>query len=447
MNPTTKRRFDQIRRRWRTVLVITVLAMLTTLQPLLLSKPTYAATSTLVLSSPGRNPVEDAAMAVGYATLLNQPATVDRLRANGNIPADVTFEARMVGASPILTIEATATDPTVAQDAAQTMAEAFRDDINSVRQRRNAKAIHDRQAELDSLLSRPGPDGFMNPMAPAVQQELNTLRADSTDQLQELQLRAGVTQVSAHIAFQFLARALGGLLLGVLAALGLASLSTRLANAADLLEKTGVKPLAEIPTGGTAEMDRLREDRLRALANVVSMQDLPKSTVVAVTDSHGACGAVELAAALARLSAGQGNSTVLVHTMNDPSLRSPGFNEALADHKVVSSVLQPGTVESLKVMRSGSGLADRYPLVSRERIVAVFDELRADTDVIVVASPAISDDIDAQPICAAADFTIVVVDRNRTRASDVTAAVETLADTHAVLMGAVLVDGPESGTR
>ena len=64
MNPTVRRRIDQIRQRWWLVLVIAVLATLTALQPLLLSKPTYAATSTLVLSSPGRNPVEDAAMAL-----------------------------------------------------------------------------------------------------------------------------------------------------------------------------------------------------------------------------------------------------------------------------------------------------------------------------------------------------------------------------------------------
>ena len=57
-------------------------------------------------------------MAVGYATLFNEPATIDRLRATTKIPEDVTFEARTVAASPILTIEATADDPKVAQDAA-----------------------------------------------------------------------------------------------------------------------------------------------------------------------------------------------------------------------------------------------------------------------------------------------------------------------------------------
>ncbi len=447
MNPTTKRRIQQVRQRWWVVLIIATLATLSGLQPMLTNKPTYAATSTLVLASPGRSPVEDAAMAVGYATLLNEPATIARLKAARNIPKEVTVEGRMVGASPIVTVAATATDPNVAQDAAQDIAEAFRDDINSVRQRRNAKAIHDRQAELDSLLSRPGPDGFMNPMAPAVQQELNTLRADSTDQLQELQLRAGVIQEPPKLAFQFAARALGGLVLGVLAALGLATLSRRVSTSAELQERTGIKPLIEVPAGGSVTSDRLREDRLRMLANMVSLHALPKSTVVALTDIRGASAARELAGALAKLSAEQGNSTVLVHTSNDAPLRTArtGFNEALADRNVVSSVLQAGTVESLKIMYSGSAVADRYPLVSRDRIAGVFDELRAEADVIVIVAPSMVDAVDAQPICAAADLTIVVVDGRDTRAGDVTAAVESLADTHAVLLGAVLVEGRKGG--
>lgn len=447
MNPIVRRRIDQVRRRWWVVLVIATLATLSGVQLLTTNKPMYEATSTLVLASPGRSPVEDAAMAVGYASLLNEPATIARLKAARNIPKEVTVEGRMVGASPIVTVAAAATDPNVAQNAAQDVAEAFRDDINAVRQRRIDKAIQDRQAELDVLMTKPGPDGFMNPLVPVVQQQLNTLRSDSTDQLQELQLRAGVTQESPKLAFQFAARALGGLVLGVLAALGLATMSRRLSNSTELLEKTGIKPLIEVPAGGSMKQDSLREDRLRMLANMVSLQDLPKSTVVALTDTRGASAARELAAALARLSAEQGNSTVLVHTGNDAPLRTAriGFNEALADRNVVSSALQAGTVESLKIMYSGSAVTDRYPLVSRDRIAAVFDELRAEADVIVVVAPSIVDTVDTQPICAAADLTIVVVDGRNTRAGDVTAAVESLADTHAVLLGAVLVEGRKGG--
>ncbi len=62
-------------------------------------------------------------------------------------------------------------------------------------------------------------------------------------------------------------------------------------------------------------------------------------------------------------------------------------------------------------------------------------------DTIVVVAPSIVDTIDSQPICTAADFTIVVVGSRSSRAGDVTAAVDALADAHVVLLGAVMVDG------
>jgi Mrp family chromosome partitioning ATPase len=324
------------------------------------------------------------------------------------------------------------------------MAEAFRDDINSVRRRATAEAIADLDRQLDQLLSQPAPDGSMNPLVPSVQARLDAIDG-STNQLQNLQLRAGVTKIAPNIVLELVQRAVGGLLLGILAALGLAALSTRLVNSADLLDKTGIEPLVEVPGAGSITRNRLREERLRTLANIVSLQDLPKSTVVALTDSRGARGARDLAEALARLSAQQGYRTVLVYADNDASQQTQGagFNDVLADSSLVHCVLKDGAVDSLKIVPSGSVVADRYALMSRERIDAVFDELRQDADTIVVVAPSIADSIDSQPICAAADHTMLVVARRSSRAGDVTSAVDALADAHAVLLGAVLIDGTE----
>lgn len=446
MNPNVSRRFDQVRRRWWVVLAIAGLGALSAL-PLLQANPTYAATSTLVLSSPGRNPVEDATMITGYSTLFNDPATIGRLKTGHDIPEGVTFEARMVGASPILTVEAIAADPKVAQDSALKMAEAFTADINSVRQRRNDKAIQETQHQLDLLLNQPGPDGSMNQLVPVVQQRLDNLRADSTDQVQELQPRGGVTEIAPDIKIELMLRAGGGLLLGVLAALGLAALSTKLENSTDLLDKTGVETLVDVPAGDSLGQRRLREDRLRRLANIVNLQDLPKSVVVAVTDSRGARGAQNLAEALATLSAKQGYRTVLVYADNETAAatQGAGFNDALIDTGLVEGVLKDGAVDSLKIMPSGSVVGDRYSLVSRGKVEAVVDELRTVADTIVIVAPSITETIDSQPICAAADLSILVVDKHSSRAPGVTAAVEALADARAVLLGAVLVGGREHG--
>jgi len=387
-------------------------------------------------------------MAVGYAALFNDPATIVRLTATNKIPEGVTLAAGTVAASPILAIEATAEDPEVAQDTAQTMAYAFRDDINLVRQADYDEAIQEAQHQLDSLLSQPGPDGSVNPLVPGVQTRLDAMRDNSTNKLQVLQLRAGVTKIAPAIVLDLALRAAGGLLLGILAALGLAALSTRLGSSADLLDKTGIEPLVEVPAGGSIERNRVREDRLRTLANAVSLQDSSKSTVVALTDCRGARGARDLAEAVARLSAQQGYRTVLVYADNDAShqTQGAGFNDVLADSGLANSVLKDGAVGSLKVMPSGSVMADRYSLTGRERIVTVFDELRTGADIIVIVAPSIADTIDSQAICGAADLTLVVVGRRSSRAGDVTAAVDALADAHAVLLGAVMIDGKPQRT-
>ena len=104
-------------------------------------------------------------------------------------------------------------------------------------------------------------------------------------------------------------------------------------------------------------------------------------------------------------------------------------------------MLKDGEVESLKILPSGSVVADRYSRMTRERIVAVFDELRTRADTIVVVAPSIADTTETQLVCAAADLTMLVVARrfvtgrrrhlSRLRRSQ---------DAHAVLLGAVLID-------
>ena len=110
-------------------------------------------------------------------------------------------------------------------------------------------------------------------------------------------------------------------------------------------------------------------------------------------------------------------------------------------------VLIDGDVESLKILPAGSTLADRYSLVTRERIDAVLDKLRTDADTIIVAAPSIAETTEAQLVCAAADATILVVTRGSSRAGDVTSAAEVLAKAHAVLLGAVLIDGTNGKQR
>ncbi|HKV20660.1 MAG TPA: hypothetical protein VJR50_16615, partial [Mycobacterium sp.] len=391
----------------------------------------------------GLTPDQNATMAVGYATLFNEPETSGRLKAKLGLPDGIAFEARTVAASPILIIEATASEPRAAQDAAQRMAEGFRDDINAVRNAGYEKSIQDTENQLDSLMSQREPDGNMNPLVPVVQARLDAMRGDAAGQLEVLQPRAGVTTTDTNLLFQLGQGVLGGLLLGVLAAMGLAALSPRLVGPADLKDKTGAEPLVEIPAGDSRAANRLREDRFRELANLISLQNPSRAAVIAVADSPRTSGATVVAEAVARLSAQRGNRTVLVYADSDASQSDGdvGFNDVLSNARLVPDSLHDGAVDRLKVLPAGSHNSDRYALMSRARIDAVVDQIRACADTVVIAAPPAAHATDSLPVCTAADFTILVVDKRTSRPNEVAAAVDALTDANAVLLGAVMIDG------
>ena len=99
----------------------------------------------------------------------------------------------------------------------------------------------------------------------------------------------------------------------------------------------------------------------------------------------------------------------------------------------------------MRVLRGGSVVADRSSRVTRERIGALLDKLRPIADTIVVAAPSIADSteaqFEAQVLCAAAERTVLVAAKGKSRAGDVIAAAEALAKAHAALLGVVLIEG------
>ncbi len=437
-----KRRLEQIWQRKLVVLAVAVLGLALASLASLNAHSTFSGKSTLMVSSPGRAPDQDAFVAVGYATLFNDPATIVRLRADKPISPDVTFEARTAAASPILAIEATADNPKAAQDAAQEMAEAFRDDINSARQKENTQRLTDLRNQLDDLRNQPEPNGSANASIAPLQDLINTVRYDSTNQLENLQVRAGVVETTPNIALNLAMGTVGGLLLGVMAALGLAATSTRLTGSTEFREKTGLEPLAEIPSGGSVDRDRVREDQLSALANILTLEEMPKSPALALTDSYGVREASQLAGELATLTAQQGYRTVLMYADNrvlQPA-DDTGFADALADASRVHAILKDSALESLKILPCAGAFADRYSRVSRERIVAIIDELRTYADIIIIAAPPIEQTSGAQLLCGAADSSLLIVSRRSSRAGDVTSAVDVLSKARVNLLGAALVD-------
>jgi Mrp family chromosome partitioning ATPase len=186
---------------------------------------------------------------------------------------------------------------------------------------------------------------------------------------------------------------------------------------------------------------------------MVSSGDLGMPKVVAVTDTRGARGARDIAWTLAEFWAKRGHRTVLVYA-DDASCREGnwGFIDALGDISRIDrfeKVLQYGAVASMKVLPGGSVVADRSSRVTRERISSLLDKLRPLADTIVVAAPPIADSteaqFEAQLLCAAAERTVLVAAKGKSRAGDLTAAAEALAKAQAVSLGAVLIEGSNDG--
>jgi Mrp family chromosome partitioning ATPase len=233
-----------------------------------------------------------------------------------------------------------------------------------------------------------------------------------------------------------------GLVLGVLTALAMAAITKRIGNSTELLEKTGVEPLVELPGPGTSNASEVREDRMLTLASFVSSHIPTKPKVIAVIDSRGSDEARHIAEDLARVLAQQEYRTVLIHAESGPQpTEQVGFNDVLRDSGLVHVLLRDSAVEKLKILPRGTLFANRYSRMTSARIAAVLDELRADVDAVVVAAPAIAATPDTQLLCAAADLTIVVVDIRSSRADDVSSVVGVLKSAGANIPGAVLIDG------
>jgi capsular polysaccharide biosynthesis protein len=438
------RHIEQVLRRWWIVLLTTAVALLAAVLPFLSVHTKYVSQATLLVSSPDRAPEQDARVVVGYATVFNNPATIDRLKAAKRFPQDVTFEARTVAASPILTIEATADDPRVAQEAATSMAGAFRDDVNSAQRASAVDAIANLQQQVNDVRQRfpAPPNGQPSELETEMQQQINKLQFDETNQLRDLQLRGGVTPVAPNIRKNVALGVAGGLMLGIVAALAMAAVSTRVGNSEELLEKTGIEPLVELPGGGSRRARRMREDRLRTLANFLSTQISARPTVVALLDSRGVEAARDIADRLSKTLAQQEYRTVFIDAEEGlQATVNTGFDDVLRDSGLVRVLLKDGELDTLKILPRGEFFTNRYSRITRARIDAVLDELRGGADAVVVASPSLAQTADAQLLCAAADVTIVVVDARSSRADDVSSVVRAVEKAGAVVIGAVLTNG------
>jgi polysaccharide biosynthesis transport protein len=444
---------ERIRRRGWLVVTVLALAIGATLAASWGEQTTYTAKSTLTIASENRAPEQDAVLAQGYAEYFNG-SYQGTLRDHARVPDAVTFNARTAASSPIVYVEATATEPELAKTAAAAMAIAFRDDVNTNLRADRDRAIDElkdqiaaQRAQLATRSAASPETSLATSTILALQERIASIQSDTTNQLRDLQLQAGVSSTSPSLMNNLPLAVAGGLILGCAAALGLASLENRLTTAHEIREHLGLETLTVIPGGRSSSDGRIRIERLKQLANIVSLRDLDRPPVIAVTAPQKSASTAWIATGLAFYRAIQNERVLLIHAdlhgatgADNHSLGNrPGLADFLAGHRVgLDGLLWRGNDDRMWVMPPGTPSLEPHALFAREPFTDLLTRAKAIADLVVIQAPAIIESAETQIICAAADQTILVIEDSTTRVTDAREACQMLAQIDVSILGVVL---------
>ncbi|MBJ8344003.1 hypothetical protein [Antrihabitans sp. YC2-6] len=395
---------------------------------------TYTGRAALTIGSPNRAPEQDGVLASGYVDYFSSGGYQDKLKASGDLPADVTLSAGTAAASPIIYIDATADSRETAVAAAAKAAQIFHDDINAQLRAAQDETIAAVRKPLDDVLDRNGVVGEV--ARDQIQDRINQINADTSNKLLNLQSDSGVTENSPDRILDIVFALVGGLLLGGVIAICLGAFSRRFRSAGEVAAKTGTRPLVEIPADG----DSARQLRVQQLVNVVAEAGLPAPATVTVTSTVASAGTREIARAIAEGRAVQGLATVLI----DADLSSSsgfGLADVLTGNDVeLADILNQSPMPKLRTISAGSADTDPFALLSRERVGALIGRLHEVSELVVLAAPPITTAAEAQVLCAAADAVLLVIDKPAARVADVRESLELLAHVDGRLLGTVLID-------
>ena len=252
------------------------------------------------------------------------------------------------------------------------------------------------------------------------------------------------------------------LLLGLLAGAGLGALlltwlalfDRRLRSRAEVVERTGIPVLAEIPESsaplafGADDAPSAHAEAYRRLRSHLSHAPSGRSLgSVVVTSAAAGDGRTAVAANLALALAHSGTDVVLV----DADLRSPGVTQLLGlpEGPGLSSLLtgaapleaalrQWRAGLSLRVITSGPAVANPGDLLSAPRMTSLVNALVEHGLTLIIDAPSLAAAADAAALARIADGALVVARCGRTTADQIGAAVDELRSLGTPLFGIAL---------
>ena len=430
---------DRIWRRWFVVAAITLLAGLVAFGSAGRHAHTeYTSTASLTTTSGNSSPDQTAALSTGYVAMFIQPSFQGTLHTRLGLPADVSLAAQTAAQSPIIFITATAPDAVTAQRAAAGAAAGFLRQVNANLRANKELLIDQMRAAVEADMKA---GAIKVPAETDMQDRINAINADPTNDLQMLQASAGATAKSSGAKKTIAVALVGGLIFGCLLAWIIGAASRRLSSPAELMEKARIEPLVVIPPGGGTTAERQRERQLGQLAATIALVDVPKPAVVAVAQVERMPGTGEIAESLARYRADHGARTILVHADG-----APAPLDAVGD--VIESVAVSWLLVSSK---SGGRMHEVFPvsdpqqdvrgLLGAEHLGKLVSSLRSRADLVVIQSPVVSESAESYMVCSVADRTLLVAGAGSSAVS-VVAARDQMERVGVSLLGVIFVERP-----
>lgn len=256
---------------------------------------------------------------------------------------------------------------------------------------------------------------------------------------------------------------MGGLLIGLAAAILRELLDTTVRSATDLRNFSGTAMLGIIRRDATAKRAPLtldantkstRAEEFRQLrTNLQFVHVTGPARVLVLTSSVANEGKSSTATNLAAIAANSGLKVLLIEAdLRKPKIadylaieRAVGLTNVLAGQVAVDKVLQAWGHGGLTVLPSGTIPPNPSELLGSPAMRELLGQLRDRFDMIVIDTPPLLPVTDAAVLAVQADGVVLIARYGKTKWTEVDAAITTLSTVDARLLGCVLNMAPAKG--
>ncbi len=249
----------------------------------------------------------------------------------------------------------------------------------------------------------------------------------------------------------------GGLLAGLIGAIGLEFLNDTVRTREDVREKLGIACLGAIPKRSSKDplVEDLRDpssEISEAYSNVVASlrfsteRGVPQTLLL--TSARAAEGKSSSALALAQNFARRGTSVLLIDSdLRKPAFRAPsskqGLTKLLTTEDKVGEHVTPTEFKNLWLLPAGPLPPNPADLLSTSRFQAIIREANAQFDIVIVDAPPVLGMADAVLLAAICKDVVFIIESGKTRTAAALEALNRLYAANAHVIGATLTKAAE----